>query len=191
MHIVHVVLLLTVTTLLPTLQVHYLPMWCVGLPNIFCQNHSTFTHFSIITILRLFLNKNISPLRRRTPSPPVSRRKSRSKKLFTYLSDISTEIYELRKLIVMDIPITEVLSLSRGDTALGEDFFFGGSGDFSPNIPSKRGQGCCYSPAGRSERLVKVVRTNSKFAFSSVVCIFIIFKDINPKSVGVLDGRRR
>lgn len=92
-HIVHVVLRLTVTTLLPTLQVHYLPMWYVGLPNIFCPNHSTFTHFSILTILRLFLNKNISPLRRRTPLPPVSRRKSRSKKHFTYLSDISRKKY--------------------------------------------------------------------------------------------------
>lgn len=136
----------------------------------FCQNHYIFTHFSIITILRLFPNKNISPFRR---SPPLCfLKKSRSKEHFTCL--ISTEIYDLRKLIVMDIPrhLTEVLSLSRGDTALGEDFFFGGS-EISPRTFLEKGPRLLLFTCCRSERLVKV-RTNSKFAFSLDVS-FIIF----------------
>lgn len=122
--------------------------------------------------------------------PPCFLKKSRSKKHFTCL--ISTEIYDLRKLIVMDIPrhLTEVLSLSRGDTALGEDFFFGGR-EISPRTFLEKGPRLLLFTCCRSERLVKV-RTNSKFAFSLDVSLsFLWYQSRVSGSIRLLTSIKR
>ena len=103
-------------------QMYYLPTQCVGLTNIFLSEpldtHSLLNnnYFTTFPLTKTFPHSE--------EPPPCFFKKSRSKEHFTCL--ISPEIYDLRKLIVMDIPqhLTEVLSLSRGDTALGEHFFF-------------------------------------------------------------------